>query len=265
MKGQLLVGLVLVAWVLSGCGDASDSQSSTNTQTNPRRVHWESVPSEFNPEVKDTTFETNGINTIKLNIFGFKDDVEVVYTSDLAENTGMMRLFSVYKDSASWGGLTVKASGSTLDISKYGTYQCSIKVSNGQVTAVKGGCYVRLQVFLRPGTEIEVYNVGSLISRRFIPVDPESFIKNVDDASFDKDKFAAIDDFIGSYRDLGKTPTLLTRHLSVVIDEMSGRDNTLEALRRLHSYVTDRENLPAMIESEINYFDREEARRIVGL
>ena len=122
-----------------------------------------------------------------------------------------------------------------------------------------------MQIFLPVGAEIEVYNVGALISRRFIPIDTETFLKNVDSATWSSEKFAAIEDFMNSYAGTTKTPKLLAKQLGLVIHDFMMSEEKFKALRRLHRAVMDRENLGSMIESEFNYFDRDQARQIVGL
>lgn len=253
----------ILSLVLGGCG--KDSKKSTDAPANPGRLQWESIPSEFNPRVQDEKFSTADIQRIKMDIFDFKRDVEVVYSPDIPKDSGVLRLFSVFKDSASFGGLDVKAEEKNLHLKRYGTYQCAIKVVNGQITELKGGCYVRLQVFLPPGAEIEVYNVGTLISKRFIPVDVKTFLENIDQARQTEEKFTVIEEFLNSYNGTSKQPTLLAAELGQVIHKFNFAQEKFRALRRLHALVTDRDNLKTMIESEFSYFDREEARRIVGL
>ena len=219
----------------------SKKKSKKSVTRSQNRINWSKVSSEFNPSVEEIGFQTSGFEKLSINAFGFDEDVEIVYLPDLQTETGYVRIFKVWKEFASWGDTQARARGTSLDVSSYGSYQCSIRITNGKITALKGGCYVRLQIFLPIGSELEVYNVGQLISKRFVPMDTETFIDQIEDAIRSDDKFV------------------------VVIDEFIRSEDRFRALRRLHPFVSDRENLNAMIESEFSFFEREEAKKIVGL
>ncbi len=265
MKSQFLI--LFVAIGLTACGNSSNDKANAGgpTKAEQNRLNWESIPSEFNPAVIEENFQIGNSNRIYTDMFGFKDDVEVVYDEHLAAGQGSLKLYRVLKESGSSGALSATTSGQSLLLSRNGTYSCSIKTENRNITQLKGLCFIRLQIFLPKGSEIEVYNVKELITRRFIPIDPETFIKNFKDASFEDGKKAAIDDFISSYAELNKTPQLLSAQMGIVVHGFPFSEKKFEALRRLNGYVTDRQNLNAMIESEFSFFDRPEAKRICGL
>ncbi len=103
-----------------------------------------------------------------------------------------------------------------------------------------------------------------MISKRFIPVDSETFIQNFKDARFSDEK-AAIEDFISSYNGMNKTPKLTSNQLGIAVNGFSFKEEKFDTLRKLHLYIIDRQNLNAMIEKEISYFDREEAKKTCGL
>ncbi len=258
--------ILLTTVALSACGSDSGGpgQSGDGKPAPSNRVNWSAVPSEFNPRMEDVAFQTSGFDKIQVDAFGFDDDVEIIYSAETPANTGVLRIFKVWKKSASWGDLKTRPNGTTLDLKNYGSYQCSIKVTNGSIAALEGGCYVRLQIFLPVGTEIEIYNVGQLISRRFIPIDTKTFLDQIDDASFADDKFVVIENFLASYNGMVKKPALTSEQMGTVVDEFARGSDQLKALEKLHAFVTDRQNLYAMIESEFGHFDKEEARKIVG-
>ena len=258
---------LLVTVVFAGCnGSKSDEKNGDSvTEQQKRRIDWASVPREFNPEVFEENFQTNNTNRIYIDMFGFKDDVEVVYTNTLAQGQGYLKIYSVFKDSGSKGSFSSTTNGESLMLNRYGTYQCSIKTENNKISALKGLCFVRLQVFLPAGSEIEIYNIKQLITKRFIPIDSETFLKNFKDASFKEGKMATINDYLSSYEGMTKAPQLTSNQLGIVIDGFSWKEEQFEALRKLHMYVSDRQNLGAMIDKEVSSFDREEAKRICGL
>ena len=263
---KLILSLIFTASLVA-CGNSSTSEdkNGTVTEQQKRRINWGAIPSEYNPETFEENFQIGNSNRVFVDMFGFKDDVEVVYTDKLAQGQGYLKIYSVFKESGSRGSFNASTSGSNLMLNRYGTYQCSIKVENQNITNLKGLCFIRVQIFLPVGLEVEVYNIKQLITKRFIPIDSETFIKNFKDASFADGKKTAIEDYISSYSGMNKSPQLTSNQLGIVVDGFSWKEEQFEALRKLHIYVTDRENLGAMIDKEISYFDREEARRICGL
>lgn len=271
MRVSVLFTLFLsTAFLLTACNvkvgeQKDDNGRGNNKPTNPNRINWSAIPSDYNPSIEEFPFNIDGVERIQMDIFGFKNDVELIYSRDLPQGEGRLLLFKVWNESASWGSPQPTKNGKNLALKNYGTYQCSIKTHNGNITALKGGCYVRIQVILPANSEVELYNVGELISKRFIPIDTDAFLKNFMDARWIEEKFASIEDFLNSYVGTSKKPTLDCNQLGMVIDGFSKSDEQFRALRRLHTYVTDRENLGKMIEDEFSYFDRDEARNIVGI
>ena len=264
---QLLI-LSMFTIFMAGCHvRVGDDPGKGGDPVNPppaNRVQWDSVAAEFNPQTEDFSFKTDGIEQIDMDLFGFHDDVEVVYQPELPRNTGFVRIFKVFKESASWGNFRTQASGRNLQLKNSGVYQCSIRVENGRITELKGGCYVRILVFLPPGAQIEVYNVGQLISARFFAMNADEFIKRLK-AAWSSDRFAVIEDFVNSNQAVGRKAELSSEQLGVAIHEFLSSDDKFKVLRRLHPGVTDRGGLRKMIESEFSYFDREEAYKIAGV
>lgn len=257
---------------LIGCGDSgSNSPKDAGDQGNPNkptpryRVNWVQVPAKFNPEIKETSFELSGVQRIFVDAFGFDDDIEVVYSNEVPAGTGLLRLYTVWHEVVRWGYIETSLKDSTLQLKNYGEYACSIKIVNNQITELSGGCYVRLQILLPPPSEIEVYNVGQLITKRFIPMSTPEFLEAFDDATWAEDKFKVIDNFLGSYKNKSQKPELLSEDLGVVVGDFLHKEEKFRALRALHPFVVDRENLEEMIKRKFNFFDQDEARQIVGL
>jgi hypothetical protein len=272
MQTYGLFGVLLVtsALVLSGCtistgsGDG-DGGGGREKPAPAQRLNWAAVPADFHPETKDISFQTEGFAKINIATFDSSRDVEIVYSPTVTAGSSFLRVFSVWSKSASFGTLGSSPSGATLTIQSTGTYQCLIQIRNRQITRLEGGCYVRQQLFLPVGSEIEVYNGGRLLSKRFIAMTVETFLQQLDDAISTSDKMKVVDDFLGSYSSLGKTAKLAAAQLGKALREFAFQNEKLTALRRLHSFVSDRENLGQMIDTEFGTFDREEARRTVGL
>ncbi|MBC7370046.1 MAG: DUF4476 domain-containing protein [Bdellovibrionaceae bacterium] len=264
--------ILLATALLSACGGSSGS-SAGNGANNPNNklqpknpVDWASIPSEYNPSQENIVFQTVGFEKLNVDAFGFNDDVEIIYSPSVAAGNGYVRLFKVWKESVSWGSLRPRPNGKTLGINGEGTYACSINIRNGQITALKGGCYVKMQIYLpADGTELEVYSVNQLISKRFFPMDTATFIKQFDDATWDEDKWAVIENYLASYQGMTKVPALTAKQLGTVVGDFIHAEDKYKALTRLHTFISDRQNLNAMIEDKFSYFERPEAKRIVGL
>ncbi len=251
----------------AGKSGSDDKKDGGGAPQKPARVDWQSIPAEFHPSIDESEVEYSASETkyIDLNQFGFDKDVEVVYSNALKSGHATLKIYKVWADVAQWPALYVRQSSETLEIKSSGTYQCSISIKNNRVESVKGGCYLRIQLVLPEGAEIEVSNVGVLITKRFFAMSNEVLLQKMRRASFDKDKHAAIEEFLGTYSSVGKTPSLLSEELGNVLDQFAWAKEKLKALRSLHAYVTDRQNLGAMIDKEFGHFEREEARGIVGL
>ena len=111
----------------------------------------------------------------------------------------------------------------------------------------------------------EVRNAGSLISKRFSPIETVSFLAQLESVPWANDKFLKIDEFIGSYAGTSKQPSIKSKQLGTVVSGFTLKEEKLKALRLLHTYVPDRENLGKMIEDTFGYFDQDEAKKMVGL
>jgi len=257
---------VLVFGLLGCSGEANKTkQDDFNNPQSQSRVNWEKVPQEFNPRVEDVQFRTNQIEKLNVNIFGFDQDFEIVYSRTLASGQGFLRLFRVWSGSASWGDLTPRKNGETLELRANGTYNCSINVRNGQITALKGGCYVRAQIHLPVDARIEVYNVGQLKSKKFFAISNQEFFQLMKQSFNQKEMFLAIEDFLNSYVGTQKQASLSVKELTEVIRDFRTRKDQLAALRQLHRTVADRDGLKSMVESEFSFFDRQEALDIITL
>lgn len=255
---------LLLALSLVACGNKSDDNGGGTVQELQNRIDWDSISSEFSKDTFEENFQTQDVNRVFVDMFSFDGDVEVIYTNSLAKDQGYLKIYTVLKGSGSRGSFSSTVERKNLNLQRFGRYECSIQTKNKQITALEGLCIIRVQIFLPAGAEIEVYNLDKLLTRRFIAMDNETFIKNFKDASFKEGKNAVINDYLASYNAINKRPALLSAELAIVIDGFSFNDK-LEALKKLHTFVIDRENLGQMIDSEFSHFDRPEARRICGL
>jgi len=287
MRQSLVPTLVLsLGMILSGCGsfhvtagkddgkrDKGGDPGAKGPQANPpkNRVDWASVPQEFNPETKTTALAIDGVQQLNVDLFGFKDDVSVVYGADVAAGTGRLVTYSVYKsaqgyESATLGTISSSRTGSRLEVKAgQGMYACSIRVINGKITELAGRCYVRAEIQLPTGAEIEVFNLNTLISRRFFPMTTDELQRTVKDQSFADGKLKAIDAYLASFEGTGKTPALTANDVGTVVGSFSFSDDKFAALTKLQGAITDRGNIATMIDESFSHFDRPKARQIARI
>lgn len=263
MTKYLLMGLLL----FSGCGDKSNNGGAAIPPGKPvpvNRVDFKSIPSEYNPSVTEVEFATDGIERIDVNMLNNENDLDVVY-ADIPANTGRIRVYKVWKKEATFGDVQTRTRDNGVVIENYGRYACSITVTNSQITALEGGCYLQMQVILPAGARIEVYFVDRLMSQRFFPMSTAVFLQNIRRVFRVEEKFAAIEEFLATYVGMSSAPSLSTEQLQTVFREFFRGEEKLKVLSRLHTAVSDRDKLPALLDREFMFRERDEARRITGL
>jgi hypothetical protein len=251
-------------WVLL-LGLAACSNSSGNGgggASAQHLVNWEGVPANFHPQIQEITGEASGVTKVNVNLFGFTQDVQVVYEQrpDVA-----VRMYTVWNESGLLPSPSVVRRANTLRYSTSGGYDCSYDISNGQIRKLKGGCLMRIDIAVPVGAEVEVYNVDQLISARYFPIDNQTFLSDLDKAFPSQPKFAVINDYLKSYSDTKKIPILATTELAHIVHAFMMTEEKYQALSMLNRYVMNRSSLSGMIEQEFMYFDREKARQICGL
>ena len=134
---------------------------------------------------------------------------------------------------------------------------------NGKVTKVKGACLVKSFLVLPKGAKIEVFENDKLISKVYFPMTIDKFLELLDEPFADKLK--VINDFLNTYKKTKSKLEISSETLGTVIEEFTWADDKFKALKKLHKFVIDRENLEAMIENNFSHFDQDKARKIVGL
>lgn len=262
MKAFKLLGICVLALALTACSDDGGKKGGGD-DVSPNALEWSAVPSEFNPNIEQTQFPISDIKKISSNLFGFSGDVRIRYSQDLSDS-GTLDIYSVSKDArTSVRGVDMQRKGDVLEIRRYGSYECSIRITNRRVEKVQGACYVRLVLTLPMGSEIEYSNAGTLISKRFIAMTNEEFLEALDNASHGE-HMGVIDAYLSSHTGRNQ-PALSCEEVQTVIEEFTWKEEKFTVLRKLHKFITDRKNLYAMIEDTFSYFEQEEARRIVGL
>ena len=258
----LSIVIFLTSLIFAGCS-SDDNGGGRGGEANSNRVNWKNVPSSYNPDIETETFGIAGMKRVNINLFGFNGDVDLFYSDEIPADQMDLRIYTVFKDSASWGAIRENYNGDTVNIFSTGTYSCSIKIENSNITALKGGCYVRLEIIMPSGVEVEVSNVERLLTKKFFAMSTEEFLDKIDSASFDDEKFEIIDEFILSYQEVSGKPKLMTEQLKTVLEDLSPSDKQMKALRKLHPYVQDRDKLHEMIEDVFtSSWDQDDAKAI---
>jgi len=253
---------------LGNGNDNSDAPADTpaQAQPSPNLINWAAVPAELDPKVVDTSFQTEGVSKIDLSLFEFERDGSVIYSNSIPSNSGLLKIYRVSKGYASWGRLTeTKTDNNRLRLNDVGRYECSIRVQNGAITSLEGGCYVRVELYLPTGSTIEVYNKEELLTRRFIPITNSEFLDAIDHAVLPKDKIAVLNEFLNSYNAIQSRASLTSAQAGQTIEKFVWPDDKFQALSLLNSTISDRENIAQMIDNTFAYFDREKARGIAGI
>ncbi len=261
----LSIAIFITSLIFTGCS-SDDNGGGSGGKANNNRVNWKNVPSSYNPDIETETFDIAGMKKVNINLFGFDGDVELVYSNEIPADQMDLRIYTVFKDSASWGAIRENYNGDSMNIFSTGTYSCSIKIENSNITALEGGCYVRLEIIMPAGVKVEVSNVERLLTKKFFAMSTQEFLDKIDSASFDDEKFEIIDEFILSYQGVSGNPEIMTEQLKTILEDLFPSDKQMTALRKLHPYVQDREKLHEMIEDVFtSSWDQDEAKAIVGV
>jgi len=248
------------------CNDKEKEKNAGGSPGDP--ANWGKVRPEFNPRHDTQFLSIGGMTAIEMNLFGFNKDVDLYYSTNVDYNEAKLEVFHVSKDARTsvGGGADVRIQGSRLLLSKSGMYECSIRTENGEITQLKGACYVRLVITLNPSQQIEVYNADQLISQRFFAMTYDQMLEGIKRGwSSNEKKLKAIDDFLASNRAARTRPALTGEQLREVIKEFSFAQEKFQAFGKLHATVYDRESLRAVIEDQFSYFDRARAYQMAGL
>lgn len=267
MKNQIGLTFALALFFSSLLGCHIEKKSGNGFKPNDDYVDLGSISPNFNPDRQDFEFDVAGVEKVKINLFGFNEDVRLQYSNQMDVNTAHLQVFTVSRTGGSLNGVDASQDkgAQLLEIRKFGNFACSIRVHNRQITELEGACYTRVILTLPAGAKIEVYNVGKLISRPFFPMDNQTFIHELDRAIGDDAGLVVLNSYLKSHQVTATKPVLICQELQQVLKTFSWADNKFTVLRALHPYVQDRENHEKMIEDSFSFFDRAKAREIVGL
>jgi len=273
MKTGIIVLATCIGLGTLSCGSTSNShgtpapnnENQTIAETNDQ-LDFGKIPKEFNPESEVFAVAELRANKIKVRLPAAHDGLVLKYVDQMKKDAIVFRQYRVWKDSASFLSIGPKIEGVTLEIAGTGTYTCSMRVQNNQLTELNGGCYVRYELELAKGAELEVYYGDKLLTKRFVPISVEEFLSALKKEGFGKNGLTIIDEFVSSYVNVSKVPALLCFELEEVLEVFDlSTENKLEALKRLHQYVSNKADLGKTLDGAFPFSSqREKARQITG-
>ncbi len=276
-KKTLTFFLVMCLSLISGaCGkDSGNSTGSTTSGNDPITVNpyvdWNQVPANLNPEIDTIDFNSSYLERFQINYFGFSEDVRVIYKNNDPMNApangfGSIKIYRVYQNKMRQDRYSFSQRNKDVTLSGSGIYNCKIQVQNALITQLDGSCVVRIDVYLPEGSELEVYDAKKILTKQFLPMPIEVFIKQFKNATWDADKHKVIDQYLASFQvSRTKKPSLLSVQLAMILRDFMLSEDKFIALRKLHLHISDRNNLRDVINNEFKFYEREEAFRIVGL
>ncbi len=215
---------------------------------------------------KTYTVDLEGVNYINVSKGAMKS-LKLVYKKGLTEGKFVVKSVGesrtkadqVLNFTSDYEGDSIKIYNSNFN------YSCELQTRNGKITKIKGGCLQSGSLTLPKGAKIEVYDGEKRLSKMFFPMTIDVYLEKLDDAFPSDEQLKVINEFVKSYKATKTKLELLSEHLQKSLDEFSFDNDKFTVLKKLHSYVTDRENLEEVIEDQFSYFDQEKARKIVGL
>lgn len=279
---NLIISLIAMSFLIacggeSGGGSNDNNNDGDNSNNSPRNgetartpLNFNAIDSKYNPHVHEETFSTSNLSKIDLNVLGIKNEV-LIERDDSLSGQGRLLLYRVWFKTSNYGYLDLKQNFETLRVRNYtgsNPYSCSKRITNGKIKSLNGGCNLFAKLILPKGEKIEVYSNSNLVSNRYFAMTNNDLRSSVEDARTNEDKIDVIEAYLKSHRAVGSTPSLECDDLEQVLSDFRSFDDAkFSALKMLHRYVQDRENLEEHVINEVFSFrdDRERALRIIGL
>ncbi|QDK45826.1 hypothetical protein DOM22_12035 [Bdellovibrio sp. ZAP7] len=253
---------LILSLLLTSCSPDQQHPSDFDHETNT--ILWENVGSEFNPQSSQNDVDIKDVEKILVNVPSAADKVIVKYSTTLPANTAIVKIFTISKDSLTSSNFRRGRRNNTIEMSDP-SQPCKLTVENGHIKDVNGYCYARIEIHLRENAPVEVYSGSKIITDHYYPVSLADLMKRLEDCHEDSERLAQVADFSSSYSETGVRIPLYTTDLVPILRKFQTTNPKLQVLRLVQIYIVDRDQLEKMIEEEFEYFDRAEARKIVGL
>ncbi|UYL07804.1 DUF4476 domain-containing protein [Bdellovibrio sp. SKB1291214] len=252
----------LLVCAMTACGPENKNLKEYDHDSNT--ILWENVSADYNPQVSQNDMDVKDVQKIIVNVPSAADKVNVIYSATLPADTAIIKVYTISKDSLTSSGLRRGRVNNIIEMSDR-TQSCNLKAAEGRIKYLKGYCYARIDVHLREGAAIEVYSGSRIITNHFQTISLVELMSRMHESQDDTSRLQNVADFAASYSETSQRASIYTSDLTAILRQFQATAPKLQTLRLLHIYVTDRDQLENMIETEFEYFDRAEARRIVGL
>jgi len=261
-----IIFLVIIG--IFGCSNEKDGGDGKGGQIagKPTPLDWDSIPSHYSKSIETQNLSIGNVDQIRLLLFDFKDDFEVIYGDSLSATQGKLEVYWVANEKLNYGSNYISLNGKSLDFNKVGDYVCDHQIENGQLIRLQGSCIVKVRLLLPTGKALDILNAGISQSASYAEVSTEQFLASFNGADGDTLKLQTIKEFLNSHAGKAKRPYLDINHFSYVLVRFTQSANKMQALRLLHKFLGDRTHLAYTID---NCFatpeERKEARKIVGI
>ncbi len=236
------------------------------------QVDIKSIPAKFSPRTQQFEIPTDKTKAIRIKLPGSIENKAVVinYLKNAALDKVVVKVHSVEFDartSVSGVRLTQESTSDySINMGGIFNYSCSIKLKNNKISSLEGACFIRIDIDIPKNAKIEIYNKESLLTKKFYPTELRTLFADLTKTSQSDAKLQMLQDFIASYKSTNTVLVLNSSELSQIVKSFAFSSDKLEALKKMHSFVVDRENLSKAInESFLSTFDRRDAYAIVGL
>lgn len=259
---KFVFGSFALFFSLAAC--SPDRQHPNDFDHDTNTILWENVGSEFNPQSSLNDIDIKDVEKILVNVPSAADKVLVKYSPTLPANTAIVKIFTISKDSLTSSNFRRGRRGNTIEMSDP-SQPCKLTAESGHIKDLKGYCYARIEIHLRENAPVEVYSGSKILTDHYYPMSLSDLMKRLDECQEDSERLAQVADFSSSYSETGLRVPLYTTDIVPILRKFQTASPKLQTLRFVQIYIVDRDHLEKMIEDEFEYFDRAEARRIVGL
>ncbi len=253
---------LLLPFLLSGCGDKDHANKNFDHETNT--ILWENVGREFNPQVSQNDMDITDVEKILLNVPSAADKINVHYSATIPADSAIVKIFTISKDSVTPSNFRRGRLNNTIEMFDL-SQPCKLKADDGYIRDLQGYCYARIEIHLRENAPVEVYSGSRILTGHYYPIALTDLMKRLQACTDDSQRLASVADYAASYQETHQRAKIYTTDVAAILRKFQTSPPKMQVLRLIQVYIFDRNQLNKMIEEEFEYFDRAEARKIVGL
>ena len=232
----IFIGLCFHGTLLLGATKSPVNKTLSNS------LVWSKIPAKFNPEVTTFDLGLEGVKKVDLDLFSFQDDVKITYDDTLEATQAKIEIYWVRSKEAeanTWlNTLSAEAQNGTLRIRKSGggfvsMYACSKKVKNNQLISLAGACYIKIVLKMPKNAQVEIYNVGRLISKQFFVLSDSEVLEKINNGHNLKEIQSLLANYVRSHQNLKQAGTLPLSTIDKIIARVKNEKGTPLILQSL--------------------------------